>query len=120
MAAPHRPQDHQVVQRQAEQDRGRRAKPRPAEWIVELGIGAGRPPTQVHRGSCYMAGKRHRPISRDEARSLLAAGTCTHCRPDRDLGIIGLGRPANGSLEASGGGAAVPAVAARCSADQHT
>ncbi|MEV5011467.1 DUF6233 domain-containing protein [Streptomyces sp. NPDC055692] len=82
----------QVVQRQAEQDRGRRAKPRPAEWIVELGIGTGRPPTQVHRGSCYMAGKRHHPISRDEARSLLAAGTstCTHCRPDRDLGIIGL------------------------------
>ncbi|MEV5012418.1 MULTISPECIES: DUF6233 domain-containing protein [unclassified Streptomyces] len=83
----------QVVQRQAEQDRGRRAKPRPPEWIVELGIGAGRPPTQVHRGSCYMAGKRHRPIGREEARSLLAAGTsaCMHCRPDRDLGINCLG-----------------------------
>ncbi|MFE9313214.1 DUF6233 domain-containing protein [Streptomyces sp. NPDC006706] len=91
MAAPRRPQDHPAGAA-GRADRGRRAKPRPAEWIVELGIGAGRPPTQVHRGSCYMAGERHRPISRDEARSLLAAGTstCTHCRPDRDLGIIGL------------------------------
>ncbi|MFJ2565807.1 DUF6233 domain-containing protein [Streptomyces sp. NPDC087568] len=61
-------------------------------WIVELGIGAGRPPAQVHRGACYMAGKRQPPVGREEARSLLAAGTsaCTHCRPDSDLGIIGL------------------------------
>ncbi|MGW2426745.1 DUF6233 domain-containing protein [Streptomyces sp. NPDC001709] len=86
----------QLLQQQAEQEHGRRAKPRPPEWIVELGIGVGRPPTQVHRGTCYMAGKRRRPVGRDEARHLLADGTsaCTHCRPDIDLGInIGLPDP---------------------------
>ncbi|UFR07155.1 DUF6233 domain-containing protein [Streptomyces sp. Go40/10] len=82
----------QLIQRQTEQERGRRAKPTPPEWIVELGIGVGRPPVQVHRGTCYMAGKRHRPVGREEARRLLADGTsaCSHCRPDTSLGIIGL------------------------------
>ncbi|MER6031823.1 DUF6233 domain-containing protein [Streptomyces sp. NPDC001851] len=47
---------------------------------------------QVHRGTCYMAGKRRRPVEREEARRLLADGTsaCTHCRPDAGLGIIDL------------------------------
>ncbi|MFF5538543.1 DUF6233 domain-containing protein [Streptomyces cinerochromogenes] len=80
------------MQRQTEQQRGRRAKPAPPEWIVELGIGVGRQPVQVHRGACYMAGKRHRPVDREEARRLLADGTspCSHCRPDTGLGVIGL------------------------------
>ncbi|MGW7261150.1 DUF6233 domain-containing protein [Streptomyces sp. NPDC054834] len=81
-----------LLKRQAEQDHGRRAKPKPPEWIVELGIGVGRPPVQIHRGTCYMAGKRRRPVEQDEARRLLAHGTsaCTHCRPDAGLGILDL------------------------------
>ncbi|EST17919.1 DUF6233 domain-containing protein [Streptomyces roseochromogenus] len=81
----------QLLQRQAEQEQGRRAKPQPPEWIVELGIGVGRPPVQVHQGSCYMAGKRRRPVGREEARHLLTGGTspCSHCRPDIGLGITG-------------------------------
>src|SRR5262245_46111104 len=87
--------DHKIallVQRQAEQERGRRAKPQTPEWIVELGIGVGRPAVQVHRGTCYIAGKRRRTIEREEARRLIADGTsaCSHCRPDTDLGIAGL------------------------------
>ncbi|MGW0771101.1 DUF6233 domain-containing protein [Streptomyces sp. NPDC002676] len=67
-----------------------RANRDPPEWIVELGIGVGRPPVQIHRGTCYMAGTRRRPVERDEARRLLADGTsaCSHCRPDTGLGII--------------------------------
>ncbi|MFF3208649.1 MULTISPECIES: DUF6233 domain-containing protein [unclassified Streptomyces] len=49
---------------------------------------------QVHAGDCHMAGKRHRPVDRDEARRLLADGLrpCTHCRPDTQLDIPGLPR----------------------------
>ncbi|MFI6567136.1 DUF6233 domain-containing protein [Streptomyces sp. NPDC050534] len=52
--------------------------------MVELGIGTGRPPVQVHAGDCYMAGKRRRTTGRDEARRLLADGlrACTHRRPE--------------------------------------
>ncbi|MET9914745.1 DUF6233 domain-containing protein [Streptomyces sp. NPDC006476] len=81
-----------VLQRQAETERGRRERPLPPEWIVELGIGTGRPPVQVHAGDCHMAGKRRRVISRDEARRLLATGlrACTHCAPDAQLRILDL------------------------------
>ncbi|MCE0446833.1 DUF6233 domain-containing protein [Streptomyces tricolor] len=81
-----------LLQRQAEQDRGRRSKPWPTEWTVELGIGVGRPPVQVHRGTCDLAGKRRRPVGRDKARHLLADGTsaCGYCRPDTALGVFDL------------------------------
>ncbi|MFE7216796.1 enolase C-terminal domain-like protein, partial [Streptomyces sp. NPDC057611] len=49
----------------------------------------------------------------------IAGSPRAHVHPIRHS-FQDLDRPANGSLEASGGGAAVPAVAARCSADQHT
>ncbi|MEU5335599.1 DUF6233 domain-containing protein [Streptomyces asoensis] len=83
-----------VQKRQAEVEQGRRRRPEPPDWTVELGIGAGRPPIQVHAGDCYMAGKRRRPIGRDEARRLLADGLrpCTHCRPDAQLDVPGLPR----------------------------
>ncbi|MFL9658696.1 DUF6233 domain-containing protein [Streptomyces sp. PB17] len=85
-----------IRQRQAEEEHGRRNRPAPPEWIVELGIGAGRPPLQVHVGDCHMAGKRCRPVDRDEARRLLAEGLkpCTHCSPDVQLHIIDLSRGA--------------------------
>ncbi|MDP5315294.1 DUF6233 domain-containing protein [Streptomyces poriferorum] len=59
--------------------------------MAELGIGAGAPPTEVHAGDCYAAGKRRRVIDRDQARALLSDGirTCTHCRPDTNLGVLG-------------------------------
>ncbi|MEU0119423.1 DUF6233 domain-containing protein [Streptomyces bobili] len=83
-----------LQQRQAEAERGRRDRPQPPEWVVELGIGTGRPPLQVHAGDCYMVGKRRRAVGRDEARRLLADGlrACTHCRPDAQLDIIDLPR----------------------------
>ncbi|MFH0519998.1 DUF6233 domain-containing protein [Streptomyces sp. M41] len=90
--------DHKIaalLRRQAEQERGRRDRPRPAEWIVELGIGADGSPVEVHAGDCHMAGRRRRAISRDEARRLLSAGlrACSHCEPDARLHIIDLGPP---------------------------
>ncbi|MER5201256.1 DUF6233 domain-containing protein [Streptomyces sp. NPDC002755] len=83
-----------VQQRQAETEHGRRRRPEPPQWTAELGIGAGRPPFQVHAGDCPMAGKRRRSVGRDEARRLLASGLrpCTHCRPDSQLDIIDLPR----------------------------
>jgi hypothetical protein len=50
-----------LQRRQAEVEQGRERRPRPPEWTVELDIGAGRPPMQVHAGDCYAAGKRRRP-----------------------------------------------------------
>ncbi|MGI3198646.1 DUF6233 domain-containing protein [Streptomyces sp. GLT-R25] len=63
-----------LQKREAERERGQRARPAEPEWIVELGIGDGRPPAEVHVGGCYAAGKRRRPVGRDEARRLLASG----------------------------------------------
>ncbi|MFD9394872.1 DUF6233 domain-containing protein [Streptomyces sp. NPDC060000] len=56
-----------------------KSRPRPPEWIVEVGI-----------GTCHMIGSRRRPVSRDEARRLLTEGlhTCTHYQPDTQLHII--------------------------------
>ncbi|MEU8975089.1 DUF6233 domain-containing protein [Streptomyces monashensis] len=70
-----------MARRQAETERGRRARPQPPEWIVELGIGVGRQPVRVHAGSCGMVGTRQEPVDRTEARRLLADGVtaCTHC-----------------------------------------
>ncbi|MFG1664908.1 DUF6233 domain-containing protein [Streptomyces sp. Y7] len=84
-----------VQRRRAEEERGRQSRPEQPEWIVELGIGADRTPVQVHAGDCYMAGKRRRAVSSDEARRLLTAGleSCTHCEPDAQLHILDLARP---------------------------
>ncbi|WP_329438111.1 DUF6233 domain-containing protein [Streptomyces canus] len=81
-----------LERREAEADHGRRSRPRPPEWVVEVGIGTGKPPLQVHAGTCHMIGSRRRPVSRDEARRLLTEGlrACTHCQPDTQLHIIDL------------------------------
>ncbi|MCX5265708.1 DUF6233 domain-containing protein [Streptomyces sp. NBC_00199] len=44
------------------------------------------------RPARHAAGKRRRPVDRDEARRLLADGLrpCTHCRPAICLNVIGL------------------------------
>ncbi|MER6563445.1 DUF6233 domain-containing protein [Streptomyces sp. NPDC001027] len=46
---------------------------------VELSIGAGRPPVQVHAGDCCAAGKRRRPVDR-------VACSPTACAPVRTAG----------------------------------
>ncbi|WAL93962.1 DUF6233 domain-containing protein [Streptomyces sp. Je 1-369] len=76
--------------REAERARGEQARPPVPDWIVELGIGQGSPPIEVHRGDCHAAGKRRGPVTRDEARRALADGirACTHCRPDTALGVL--------------------------------
>ncbi|MFE4631343.1 DUF6233 domain-containing protein [Streptomyces mirabilis] len=75
--------------REAEQEQGRKGWPQEPDWIVELGTGNGRPPTEVHVDGCYAAGKRRRPVPHDEARQLLTSGVrvCTHCKPDTQLRI---------------------------------
>ncbi|MER5474218.1 DUF6233 domain-containing protein [Streptomyces sp. NPDC002685] len=79
-------------EREAEQERGRQNRPAEPDWVVELGIGNGRPPIEVHVGGCYAAGKRRRPVPRDEARRLLTSGVraCGHCQPDTALEILDL------------------------------
>ena len=76
--------------REVERQQGEKRRPPAPDWVLELGIGQGAPPTEVHAGHCYAIGKRHRAIDRDQARALLDAGTraCTHCRPDTDLGVL--------------------------------
>ncbi|MEU8623342.1 DUF6233 domain-containing protein [Streptomyces sp. NPDC048669] len=77
-------------QREAERRQGEERRPPTPDWIVELGIGQGAPPSEVHAGHCHAAGKRRREIDRDQALALLADGVraCAHCRPDTDLGVL--------------------------------
>ncbi|MFD9602886.1 DUF6233 domain-containing protein [Streptomyces sp. NPDC059970] len=58
--------------------------------MLELGIGAGSPPTEVHAGHCYVIGKKHRAITREQAVAALIGGVraCLHCRPDTDLRVL--------------------------------
>ncbi|GAA2321541.1 DUF6233 domain-containing protein [Streptomyces hawaiiensis] len=76
-----------VQRREAEREHGERVRPARPEWIVQLGIGTGRPPVQVHADA---AGNRRRAVNRDVARHLLASGlpACPHCQPDMDLRLL--------------------------------
>ncbi|MER7507101.1 DUF6233 domain-containing protein [Streptomyces lavendulae] len=64
--------------------------PPPPEWLIEHGIGSGRPPVRVHVGDCWDTRTRCKPASVDQARRALAEGVeaCTHCRPDTALGVL--------------------------------
>ncbi|AWL37137.1 MULTISPECIES: DUF6233 domain-containing protein [Streptomyces] len=69
----------------------RQPPPPPPDWLVEQGIGVGRPIVAVHQGGCRMAGKRTAPIPRGEALRLLGEDTgraCQQCRPDTELGVL--------------------------------
>ncbi len=81
-----------VEQRRAEEERGRRQRPEPPDWVAAFGIGASREPVEVHAGACHMTGPRWRAIDRDEARRLLSSGirACSHCEPDVQLHILDL------------------------------
>ncbi|MEU1129619.1 DUF6233 domain-containing protein [Streptomyces sp. NPDC005900] len=76
--------------REAERVRGQQARPPAPDWLIQLGIGQGKPPVCVHVGGCHMAGKRSRGISLDQARQALHEGiaACIHCRPDTQLGVL--------------------------------
>ncbi|MFD5064584.1 DUF6233 domain-containing protein [Streptomyces sp. NPDC058394] len=82
-------------QRERERQQGEERRPPTPDWIVELSIGVGARPIEVHVGGCYAAGKRQRGITRDQALAALADGmqACSHCRPDTELGVL-VGGPA--------------------------
>ncbi|MGW7319551.1 DUF6233 domain-containing protein [Streptomyces sp. NPDC054854] len=65
------------------------APPRP-EWLVEHGIGTGRPAVRVHAGTCWDTRSRCKPATREAVRHALAEGipACPHCRPDTALGVL--------------------------------
>jgi hypothetical protein len=76
-------------QRQQELRQGEERRPPPPEWLLEMSLG-GQHPLTVHVGDCYAAGKRSRPVSRDQAMRALVEGVeaCTHCRADTELGVL--------------------------------
>ncbi|MER5908833.1 DUF6233 domain-containing protein [Streptomyces mirabilis] len=69
-----------LQEQEAQQEQGQKNRPQEPDWIVELGIGNGRPPIEVHMGGCYAAGKRRRPVPRDEAHPLQARRPAPHPR----------------------------------------
>ncbi|MCX5158062.1 DUF6233 domain-containing protein [Streptomyces sp. NBC_00264] len=77
-------------QREKERKQGEERRPPTPDWVMELSIGLGAQPIEVHSGHCYAIGKRHRAISREQALAALAEGirACAHCRPDTDLGVL--------------------------------
>ncbi|MGW7196632.1 DUF6233 domain-containing protein [Streptomyces chryseus] len=80
---------HHEQQRKADLA-ARQPPPPPPDWLLQFGIGDGRPPLAVHVGGCNLAGGRTRPITRDQALRALAddVEACQVCRPDRDLGVL--------------------------------
>ncbi|MFL4491598.1 DUF6233 domain-containing protein [Streptomyces sp. VTCC 41912] len=80
-----------VIAEQLEAQQQRAAPPPPPEWVLQLSIGGEGQPIAVHVGGCRTAGRRARPISREEAMRALAEGVdpCALCRPDTELGILG-------------------------------
>lgn len=49
------------AEEQAKAAARRRPPPEPPAWVIEQGIGVGRPPVSVHAGDCWDRGKRWRP-----------------------------------------------------------
>jgi len=78
-------------QRQRERQRGNQSRPPTPDWLVELGIGQGRPAVMVHVGGCDMVQGRWRAVGRAEAWRRRDAGVdgCTHCEVDDALEYLG-------------------------------
>ncbi|MEU2487013.1 DUF6233 domain-containing protein [Streptomyces sp. NPDC012617] len=76
--------------REAERAQGEQNKPPPPDWVIELGIGVGAKPVEIHAGHCYAIGRRRKPLTRDQALTALTEGVpaCVHCRPDTELGVL--------------------------------
>ncbi|MFF7411697.1 DUF6233 domain-containing protein [Streptomyces lydicus] len=79
-----------VVAQQREAQQQRAVPPPPPDWVLQLSIGGEGQPIAVHVGGCRSAGKRARPISRDQAMRAVTEGLepCVLCRPDTELGIL--------------------------------
>ncbi|WP_044378706.1 DUF6233 domain-containing protein [Streptomyces noursei] len=62
----------------------------PPDWVLQLDVGRDARPVVVHVGACNLAGRRARPISREQASRALTEGleACAICRPDTELGIL--------------------------------
>ncbi|MET7956302.1 DUF6233 domain-containing protein [Streptomyces sp. NPDC005317] len=77
-------------QQEKERQQGKERRPPPPDWVLELGIGVGAPPSEIHVGDCYTIGRRNRPITREQALEALGEGVraCVHCRPDTELGVL--------------------------------
>ncbi|MGW9136680.1 DUF6233 domain-containing protein [Streptomyces sp. NPDC055681] len=77
-------------QREREKRQGEERRPPTPDWITEFGIGVGQRPIDLHVGGCYAAGKRQRPITREQAVAALDEGirACIHCRPGTELGVL--------------------------------
>ncbi|MFD4232243.1 DUF6233 domain-containing protein [Streptomyces sp. NPDC058545] len=77
-------------QREKERQQGEERRPPTPDRVMELSIGVGARPIEVHVGGCYAAGKRQRVITREQALAALADGirACIHCRPDIELGVL--------------------------------
>lgn len=61
------------------------------DWVLSYPrAGSTTRPDAVHVGDCGMAGKRTKPISRDQALRALSEGVepCPFCRPDSELGVL--------------------------------
>ncbi len=74
--------DHQIAyaqRRQTEEERGRRSRPRPADWVVELSR-ATDGPLQVHDGACRM---RANGTARSAATKHAGSSPQTRCRRAR-------------------------------------
>ncbi|MFE1558893.1 DUF6233 domain-containing protein [Streptomyces sp. NPDC058734] len=69
---------------------GARPTPPPPEWLIEHGIGTGRPAVRVHVGGCWDTRTRCKPATAEAARRALTEGVpaCPQCRPDTALGIL--------------------------------
>ncbi|MGW3118520.1 DUF6233 domain-containing protein [Streptomyces sp. NPDC001107] len=76
--------------REAERQRGIQARPPAPEWLLDMGLNRQSPPSCVHVGDCWSAGKRSQAISREQARGALADGVkaCPQCQPDMALGML--------------------------------
>ncbi|MEW1637543.1 DUF6233 domain-containing protein [Streptomyces sp. NPDC093801] len=68
----------------------RKPAPTPPEWLIEHGIGTGRPAVRVHTGGCWDTRTRCKAATVDAARRALAEGVpaCPQCRPDTALGML--------------------------------
>ncbi len=79
-----------VVAEQTAALQQRAAPPPPPDWVVQLSIGGEGQPITLHVGGCRSAGRRARPVNRDQAMRALVEGLepCGLCRPDTELGIL--------------------------------
>ncbi|MEU3990062.1 DUF6233 domain-containing protein [Streptomyces platensis] len=81
---------HIAIAQQEEALQQRAVPPPPPDWVLQLRIDGEGQPIAVHVGGCQTAGRRARPISRDQAMRALTEGLepCGLCRPDTELGIL--------------------------------